>query len=374
MLRRHRLTSLYLVFLIFILSFILNILVTGGAGFVGSQLAIALKKSFGHHQVLALDNLKRRGSELNLLRLRDAGVAFIHGDVRFQADLASLNPDWIIECSAEPSVLAGLGSDTDYLVHTNLLGTYHCLELARRCNAGMIFLSTSRVYPILSISKLPFVEHTTRFELEPGFSKKGISSAGINEEFSLDGSRTLYGTTKLASEFLVQEYCDTFSIPTVINRCGLLTGPWQMGKVDQGVIVLWLARHYFGGALSYIGYGGNGKQLRDVLHVSDLADVITLQLQHIEKHSGQTYNIGGGIENSVSLLELTRICQKLTNRKIAISMEHQERPGDLPWFVTDTRKFKEATGWSPQHSVESTLHEILIWLKENKQKLSSIFL
>ena len=350
----------------------MKILVTGGAGFVGSHLAMSLKQAFGESQVLVLDNLKRRGSELNLPRLLEARITFVHGDVRHPSDLQFSELDWIIECSAEPSALAGRSGDTDYLVHTNLLGTYHCLELARRCRAGMIFLSTSRVYPVSPISQLPFVEEPTRFVLEPAFATKGISSAGINEEFPLEGTRTLYGTTKLASELLVQEYSDSFSLPMVVNRCGVLTGPWQMGKVDQGVIVLWLARHFFGGELSYIGYKGRGKQVRDLLNVADLADLVILQMQNIEQHRGQIYNVGGGIENSVSLLELTQMCQELTTRRIPIHPEPMGREGDLPWFVTDTNKISKATGWTPQHSVKTTLQEILEWLRENQQLLRSI--
>ena len=350
----------------------MKILVTGGAGFVGSHMALSLKQTFGVCEVLALDNLKRRGSELNLPQLHEADILFVHGDVRNPADLQLSGIDWIIECSAEPSVLAGRGGDTDYLVHTNLLGTYNCLELARRCRAGMIFISTSRVYPVSPISQLPFKEDNTRFVLEPGFSAKGVTSAGISEEFSLDGARTLYGTTKLASELLVQEYGETFSLPMVVNRCGVLTGPWQMGKIDQGVIVLWLARHFFGGELKYIGYKGSGKQVRDLLNVADLADLVILQMMNIDQHRGQTYNVGGGTENSVSLVELTKMCQELTNRKIPVNTEPMNREGDLPWFVTDTSKIRGASGWKPKRSVKRTLQEILKWLRENQEILQSI--
>jgi CDP-paratose 2-epimerase len=349
-----------------------KILVTGGAGFVGSHLALALKEKFPSSKVIALDNLKRRGSELNLSRLSQGGVEFMHGDVRNPGDLGFMELDWIIECSAEPSALAGRFGDTDYLVHTNLLGTYHCLELARRCKAGIIFLSSSRVYPIAPISQFPFVELQTRFVLEKAFSVVGASASGITEEFPLDGARTLYGTTKLASELLVQEYAETFSLPMVINRCGVLTGPWQMGKIDQGVVVLWMARHFLGGKLSYIGYGGSGKQVRDLLHVADLAELVALQMQDIEKHRGQTYNVGGGIENSISLVELTKICQELTGQEITMEVDPVDRPGDVPWFVTDSSKVREATGWNPRHSLTMTLKEILDWLEEHQHQLHAI--
>ena len=142
------------------------ILITGGAGFVGSSLALRLKQAFPEKKLVAFDNLKRRGSELNLSRLREAGVEFIHGDIRQPGDLDVGKVEWIIECSAEPSALAGVDGSTDYLVHTNLLGTYHCLELARKHHAGMIFLSTSRVYPLRKIQDLNYRSLSTRFELE----------------------------------------------------------------------------------------------------------------------------------------------------------------------------------------------------------------
>src|SRR5215472_1698665 len=145
-------------------------LVTGGAGFVGSHLALALKRSHPGMQVTALDNLHRRGSELNLERLAEGGVAFVRGDVRSPKDLSAIAPapDLIVECSAEPSAQAGYGGSPEYLVETNLMGCFHCLELARRVKADFIFLSTSRVYPYGLLNALPFEELDTRFALADG--------------------------------------------------------------------------------------------------------------------------------------------------------------------------------------------------------------
>jgi CDP-paratose 2-epimerase len=244
-------------------------LITGGAGFVGSALGLGLAQRYPDWQITALDNLKRRGSELNLPRLKQAGIQFIHGDVRNTEDLdpVALQPDLILECSAEPSVLAGYASP-GYVLQTNLVGTVNCLELARQTQADFIFLSTSRVYPIAYLNALEFTETETRFQLLEQQVLPGVSSQGISEEFPLNGARSLYGATKLASELLVAEYADAYGLRTVINRCGVLTGPWQMGKVDQGVFALWMAFHYFQRSLKYIGYGGTGKQVRDFLHVS----------------------------------------------------------------------------------------------------------
>ena len=143
-----------------------KILVTGGAGFVGSNLAIALAAD-PDHEVLALDNLHRRGSELNLPRLAEAGVEFVKADVREPAELQRLAKiDAIVECSAEPSVMSGVEGDTSYLVHTNLMGAYNCLELARRDGAAMVFLSTSRVYSISALEAIRLRESETRFDID----------------------------------------------------------------------------------------------------------------------------------------------------------------------------------------------------------------
>src|SRR5262245_39272449 len=283
-------------------------LVTGGCGFVGASIGIVLAARNPEWELVAFDNLRRRGSELNLPRLREAGVEFVHGDVRQPGDLLQLAPtDVVIECSAEPAVLAGFESP-DYVVTTNLLGAYHCLELARRDDALYVFLSTSRVYPIETLRTLSIVETDTRFELAPEQGVAGVSQDGISEAFPLDGARTLYGTTKLAGEHLAVEYADAFGLRAVIDRCGVIAGPWQMGKADQGVFTHWVLNHYFERPLSYIGYGGSGKQVRDILFVDDLVDLIEEQLRRPDDWAGFNGNVGGGRQCNLSLLEATELC------------------------------------------------------------------
>src|SRR5438128_1089745 len=142
-----------------------DILITGGAGFVGSNLALKLKLDYPGAKITVLDNLKRRGSELSLKRLKDADITFVHGDIRNKEDLVFEKVDLLLECSAEPSVLAGINSAPDYLMNTNLVGTLNCLEIARAHNAACLFLSTSRVYPISYINELAFKETASRFEI-----------------------------------------------------------------------------------------------------------------------------------------------------------------------------------------------------------------
>src|SRR5205823_4167681 len=143
-------------------------------------------------------------------------------------------------------------------------------ELARRHRAYVLFLSTSRVYPVAGLRALALEELDTRFELAAAQPDPGASPHGIAETFALDGARTLYGSTKLAAELLIEEYRDAYDLRAVIDRCGVIAGPWQMGKVDQGVFTYWMLAHHFGRPLTYIGFGGSGKQVRDLLHVDDL--------------------------------------------------------------------------------------------------------
>jgi CDP-paratose 2-epimerase len=351
-----------------------RILITGGAGFVGSTLGLGLSQRYPTWKIIALDNLNRRGSELNLPRLKKAGIQFIHGDVRNAEDLdpKTLQPDLILECSAEPSVLAGYTSPV-YMLQTNLAGTINCLELARRTEADFVFLSTSRVYPIVYLKSLKFVETETRFQLLDQQALPGVSDQGISEQFPFDGARSLYGATKLASELLVTEYAEAYGLRTVINRCGVLTGPWQMGKVDQGIFALWVAYHYFQRPLSYIGFGGAGKQIRDFLHVADLLDLIDLQIHTLEAIKGQTFNVGGGAANTLSLYETTRLCQEITGRKVPIASVPETRAGDVPIFITDSRKLMTVTGWRPQRDAETTLTEIYHWLHQFEQQVADIF-
>jgi CDP-paratose 2-epimerase len=333
-----------------------SILVTGGAGFVGACLAIGLKARYPAARVTALDNLRRRGSELNLPRLKAAGADFLHGDIRSPADIEEAGDfDLLLECSAEPSVLAGFGGSPKYVLDTNLTGTLNCLEATRRCRGAVIFLSTSRVYPIAPLRRLNYIEAETRLELAGEQPCPGASAAGISERFPLEGTRSLYGATKLASELILTEYLDMYGIRGLVNRCGVLTGPWQMGKVDQGVVVLWAARHEFGGKLNYIGFGGKGKQVRDLLHVDDLLDLICRQIEQLGTLSGEVFNVGGGRPVSASLCELTALCESFTGNRITIASETPERPADIPLYLTDHGRVTAATGWRPRHSVEDTV-------------------
>jgi CDP-paratose 2-epimerase len=351
----------------------MRILITGGAGFVGSSLAVRLKRDAPDLRVTAIDNLRRRGSELALGRLRAAGVEFVHGDVRMPDDLADAGPfDLLLDCSAEPSVHAGYGGSPSYVVQTNLIGTVHCLEAARRCHAAVIFLSTSRVYPIERLRSLPLDRYGDRLDLGADACGPGWSARGITGEFPLSGYRSMYGATKLASELLIDEYRAMYGLHTIINRCGVISGPWQMGKVDQGFLVLWAARHLFGGRLTYSGFGGEGLQVRDVLHIDDLHDLVRLQIADLPRHSGALYNVGGGRESSVSLAELTGLCRIRADASIAIVADPETREADIPYYVTDNTAVTAATGWRPRRTVGTVLDDVFEWLRAHRATLEPL--
>lgn len=339
------------------------VLVTGGAGFIGATVAVALAERTPGRRVIALDNLSRRGSELNLPRLREAGVEFVHGDVREPHDLLAL-PEIgaLVECSAEPSVLAGTDGSPDYVVRTNLFGAYHCLELARRDGAQVVFLSTSRVYPVAGLRGIRVEEAETRLEIAAEQELEGVSPAGIAETFPLDGARTLYGATKLSAELLVAEYAESYGVPAVIDRCGVVAGPWQMGKVDQGVFTYWMLAHVLDRPLRYLGFGGRGLQVRDLLHVDDLVDLVCEQLGDAGRWAGRTVNVGGGRDVSLSLHETTDLCAEITGRRIAVEADGGDRPGDVPIYLSDTARLRELTGWRPARGAREVLEDTFRWI------------
>jgi len=351
----------------------MKILITGGSGFIGSSLCLALKKKYPTYTIVAFDNLKRRGSELNLIDFKEMDIEFVHGDIRNNEDLDAVSHfDILIEASAEPSVMAGLNSNPTFVINNNLYGSINCFNACLKHKAKLIFLSSSRVYPISRIENANFNEEETRFSFADTQTEIGISKAGISEELNLFGARSFYGATKLSSELFIQEYAAFYNLEAAITRFGVVAGPRQMGKTDQGVVTLWMAKHYWKTPLQYIGYGGTGKQVRDILHINDLIDLVDLQIHQIEKFNGKVYNAGGGLKTSASLLEMSHLCEKITGNKLKIDSEKKNRSTDLRIYITDNSKIENEIFWEPKLSVEDIFVDIYSWIKQNENQLKSV--
>ncbi|OQB98053.1 MAG: CDP-paratose 2-epimerase [Candidatus Hydrogenedentes bacterium ADurb.Bin101] len=228
------------------------------------------------------------------------------------------------------------------------------------------------MYPLRPLCGIKLKEGETRFTVLPEQTLPGVSEAGISEAFPLEGARSLYGATKYAAEVFINEYAQMYGLRAIVNRCGVIAGPWQMGRIDQGIMALWISRHLFGGALSYIGFGGKGLQVRDMLHVRDLLDLVVYQANEIDKLKGHTFNVGGGVTNSASLYELTGLCRHVTGNSIEIRSAPEERPADIPYYVTDNTAVRQACGWSPRYSLETIVSDTVRWMRDNQEALRSI--
>ncbi len=352
----------------------MRILVTGGAGFVGSTTALFLKRKYPKYKVSVFDNLKRRGSELNIPDLRQAGIEFIHGDIRNIEDFGVCDIyDVIIEASAEPSVLAGLNSDPSYVINNNFNGSVNCINQCVKWNAKLIFLSTSRIYPINKIENANITESDTKYSFSKEQSETGISEFGVSESLSISGFRSFYGTTKLATELLIDEYVEFSKLKATVTRFGVIAGPRQMGKSDQGIVSLWIAKHYWGQELKYIGYGGTGKQVRDLLHVDDVVELIDLQI-HDDRFLGKVFNVGGGVANSMSLQEMTLLAKEYTGKSIQVNSCFENRPGDLKIYISDNRRIECDFGWTPRRNIRDIFADCSNWIKSNEQILKPFFI
>jgi len=341
----------------------MKILITGICGFVGSRLASALKAGRDDLELCGLDNLARPGSETNRTGLKQLGVQLFHGDLRLPSDLDSLPPvDWIIDAAANPSVLAGVDgqSSSRQVVEHNLIGTCHLLEYARRHGAGLILLSTSRVYSIPPLAALPVRSSSAGcFQLDADATlPPGVTMDGIDETFSTAPPVSLYGATKVASETLALEYGAAFDLPVWINRCGVMAGARQFGKADQGIFSFWLHSWRAARPLRYIGFGGTGNQVRDCLHPDDLAKLLWKQLADPTREVPRIVNVSGGILSAMSLAQLSEWCTVRFGAHEVEMGRAENRPFDLPWIVLNAGLASESWGWQPERTTLSILEEI----------------
>jgi CDP-paratose 2-epimerase len=338
----------------------MRIAITGVCGFVGSELALRLVDRLAGAHIVGIDNFSRPGSETTRPRLKAAGVAVKHGDIRCASDVESLgDADWLIDAAANPSVLAGVDGRTDsrQLVEHNLIGTLNVLEFCKARGAGLLLLSTSRVYSIASLNALPLVvRHDAFAPNESAPWPHGASASGLTEEFPTAAPVPLYGATKIASEAMATAYGDAFDLPIVIDRCGVLAGAGQFGTAEQGIYSFWLRAWASGQPLRYLGFDGLGHQVRDALHPADLADLVAHQLRAAAGAAG-IWNVGGGPSNAMSLAQLSAWCADRFGPR-EVGLERAARRWDVPWVVMDTARVRRHFGWTATTPVLTILDDI----------------
>ncbi len=340
----------------------MKILVTGGCGFVGTNIALYLNsKGF---RINSLDNLSRKGSKYNLNLLKKNKIKNFNIDIFNLKKILKLPKyDLVIDCCAEAAVEISK-KQIDRVVNTNLIGTLNILKKIKKDRSKIIYLSSSRVYPIEEINKI----------IKKKIIDKKIKIKKLfSENDNLRGPKTIYGLTKLASEMFVEEFSYAFNLKYIINRCGVISGPLQFGKQDQGFVSLWIWSHINKRNMSYIGYGGNGNQIRDVLHINDLCKLIFIQIKKINKINNKLFTVGGSKKSYTSLKNLTSLCEKITGNKLKFKKMSKTSIYDIPYFITDNKFVTKTYGWKPKKGIFQIVNDTFLWLSNNKIKLKKYF-
>ena len=316
------------------------------------------------HKITSLDNLSRKGSKYNLNLLKKEKIKNLKIDIQNYKKISKLTKfDLIIDCCAEPAVEISK-NQIDKVIDTNLIGTINILKKAKKDKSKIIFLSSSRINPINEVNKVLNKKN---------LNTKIVSSKSFNENSKIFGPKTIYGVTKIASEMFIEDFSYAFKMKYIINRCGVISGPLQFGKQDQGFVSLWIWKHLTKNKLNYIGYNGLGNQVRDVLHIYDLCDLINLQIKKINSINNTLFTVGGSKKNSISLKELTKICEKISKNRLNISKIKKTSIYDIPYFVTDNSKVTRTYNWKPKRNVFKTVLDTYNWLKDDKSNLIKFF-
>ncbi len=340
-----------------------EILITGGAGFIGSNAARRFLEQ--GHRVIVVDNLSRMGTETNLAWLRSLGgdLVFEKGDVRdlqfLQALMERYRPAAVLHLAAQVAVTTSVTDPrTDFEI--NALGTFNVLEAVRLSgqHPAFLFASTNKVYG--GMEDVPVVERNNAYEYES-------LPLGVGEDRQLD-FHSPYGCSKGAADQYVLDYARIYDMPTVVFRQSCIYGTRQFGVEDQGWVAWFVIAAVTGHPITIYG---DGKQVRDVLFVEDLVDLYEAAIGRIEDVRGHAYNVGGGPENKMSLLQLLDKLERMLGRRIPISFSDW-RPGDQKVFIADVRKARRELDWEPRTSPEEGVKKLLEWVTENRDLFRTI--
>ncbi|MCE7917136.1 MAG: NAD-dependent epimerase/dehydratase family protein, partial [Nitrosomonas sp. PRO5] len=335
----------------------MSILITGGAGFIGSNLANYFLSQ--GEEVIIFDNLSRPGVELNLKWLQathgDNRLTYVPGDIRSAEDLKEpvARANTIYHLAGQVAVTTSVTNPVhDFEV--NALGTLNVLEAARLSGhkPTLIFTSTNKVYGGM--------ENIAIAESENRYSYRDFPN-GIDENHPLD-FHSPYGCSKGAADQYVRGYRRIYDLPTVVFRMSCIYGPRQFGTEDQGWVAYFVIASLMGWPVTIYG---DGKQIRDILYIDDLVRAFDLARQHISVTAGQVYNIGGGASNTIAIWsEFGPLLNRLSNKVMLV--DHKDwRPGDQKVYVSDHSKATRAFGWRPEVSSHEGIERLMDWVKSN---------
>jgi CDP-paratose 2-epimerase len=344
----------------------MKIVIFGGSGFIGTNISLEARKR--GYEVIVFDSLIRRGVEQNVKILEDAGVTVLRGDVRNPEDFWKLPTylNGVINLAANPGIPWSIENPI-FDFNTNARGALNVLEYARsNGKVPVILASTNKVYSDL-INEAPVKKVGYRYEWNQPREGwiEGMSNNGIAEEFPTDGygkySHSPYGASKLSADTYHQEYFHLYQVPVVINRMSCIYGYYQQGVADQGWIDHFVRQAFTKNPT--LDIYGDGKQVRDMLWGGDVARLYLDELEHIEEIKGQIFNVGGGVDNTLSLLESISYIESISGKKFKINT-HDWRHADQKIYISDTKKVRERIGWNPTVSPQQGIKKMFDKYKE----------
>ena len=340
----------------------MRVLITGGAGFIGCNAAVNFLRS--GDEVIVFDNLSRAGTADNLEWVRSQGdVTFVKGDIRDareMTDAIAAQPlDAVIHLAAQVAVTTSVVDPrTDFEI--NALGTLNVLEAVRaaECDPLVVFSSTNKVYG--GMEELEYVVKGDRWTCD-------ISAEGVPESRPLD-FHSPYGCSKGAADQYVRDYARIYDLRTVVLRQSCIYGNRQFGIEEQGWIAWFTLAALMGRPITVYG---DGKQVRDVLEVSDLVRMYRLCIENADKVSGEIFNVGGGPDKTLSIARSLDLLEQKLGLTINRSFEDW-RPGDQPVFVSCNQKAFEVLGWKPEVDVDQGLDTLVEWIKPNLERITRL--